>query len=85
MIRGAIFDLDGTLLDSNACWDRAPAVWLAVQGRQAKPGLAEATFTMTLPEAADFLLREYALTQSPEEIMDGVNAVMERAYLEEIP
>ena len=85
MIRGAIFDLDGTLLDSNPYWDRAPEVWLAALGKPVLPGLGKTIFTMTLPEAADYLTREYALSQSPEEIMDGVNAVMERFYLEEIP
>ena len=85
MIRGAIFDLDGTLLDSNPYWDRAPDVWLAGLGKSAKPGLAKTIFTMTLPEAADYLTREYDLTQRPDEIMEGINAAMERFYLEAVP
>ena len=85
MIRGAIFDLDGTLLDSNPFWDRAPAVYLASLGRQATPSLAKTIFSMTLPEAADYMAAEYGLTQTPREIAAGVNAAMERFYRAETP
>ena len=85
MIRGAIFDLDGTLLDSNGFWERAPEAWLAALGKRAKPGLGRAIFSMTLPEAADYLIAEYGLAQTPEEIAAGVNAAMERFYRQEIP
>lgn len=85
MIRGAIFDLDGTLLDSNGFWEKAPDAWLASLGKRAKPGLGKAIFSMTLPEAADYLIAEYGLAQTPEEITAGVNAAMERFYRQEIP
>ena len=85
MIRGAIFDLDGTLLDSNPYWAKAPAAWLAAVGKRAAPDLGRRLFTMTLPEGADYLIAEYGLTQSPREVMDGINAAMARFYREEIP
>ena len=85
MIRGAIFDLDGTLLDSNGFWERAPEAWLAALGKRAKPGLGRAIFSMTLPEAADYLIAEYGLAQTPEEIAAGVNAAMERFYRQDVP
>lgn len=84
MIRGAIFDLDGTLLDSNSFWEKAPEAWLATLGKKAEPGLGKTIFTMTLPEAAEYLIGAYGLTQSPEEISEGVNAAMERFYLHDI-
>ena len=85
MIRGVIFDLDGTLLDSNPYWDRAPAEYLASLGKQAKPSLAETIFAMTLPEAVRYMAKEYGLRQTAREIADGVNAAMERFYREETP
>ena len=85
MIRGAIFDLDGTLLDSNPFWDKAPGAYLATLGKQAKPELARTIFAMTLPEAADYMTMEYGLTQTPEEIVKGVNAAMENFYLHDAP
>ena len=85
MISGAIFDLDGTLLDSNGYWDLAPAAYLRTQGKTAKPDLARTIFAMTVPEAAGYIIREYGLEQTPKEITTGVNAAMERFYLEEIP
>ena len=85
MISGAVFDLDGTLLDSNGYWNLAPDEYLKTLGKRAAPDLAKTIFTMTLPEAAEYMTREYGLTRTPDEISEGVNAAMERFYRTEIP
>ncbi|MBP3729546.1 MAG: HAD family phosphatase [Lachnospiraceae bacterium] len=84
MIRGAIFDMDGVLLDSNRHWEKAAEKYLEGLGIEARPGMAQAIFEMTLPQAADYLIREYGVTQRPEEILEGCNAVMIEFYRKEI-
>ena len=44
-IRGAIFDVDGTLLDSMKIWDNAGERYLQSRGRQAEPGLSRILFS----------------------------------------
>ena len=85
MIRAAIFDLDGTLLDSNPYWARAPRDYLASLGKAAAPDLAGTLFSMTVREAAEYMITEYGLSVTPDEIMIGINATMERFYRMEIP
>lgn len=85
MITGVIFDLDGTLVDSNSYWDRAPDVYLREMGKDPRPGIGQAIFAMTVAEAADYLRREYGIDQTPEEISLGVNTAMKRFYLHDIP
>ena len=41
MIRGAVFDFDGTLLDSNPYWAKAPVVYLASHGKKAEPDIEQ--------------------------------------------
>ena len=43
MIKGAIFDIDGTLLDSMPIWENAGARYLATLGIKAKDFAAEMT------------------------------------------
>ena len=85
MIRGAVFDLDGTLLDSNPYWARVPVVYLASLGKKAEPDLAKTVFSMTLPEAREYLIRKYDLKVSPEEFSSGIAGLMENFYRSEIP
>ncbi len=85
MIRGAIFDMDGTLLDSNPYWNIAPVAYLESLGVKADLDVGKTIFTMTVPEASAYLISTYHLTQSGEEILEGINRMMEKFYTEEIP
>ncbi len=85
MIRGAIFDVDGTLLDSSAVWDDAGAKYLATLGITAEEGLGRKLFTMSLDEGAVYMKETYQLDQSPEEILAGVLQVVEDFYYNEAP
>lgn len=83
-IRGVIFDMDGTLLDSTAIWDQAGARYLASLGLQAQPDLGKILFPMTMPEGACYLKEQYGLGQSIEAILAGINQQVEKFYLEEV-
>ena len=84
-IRGAIFDVDGTLLDSMFIWDTIGETYLRSIGYQPKENLNETFKNMSLHQAACYYQTEYGVTQSIDEIMDGVNAMLERYYRFEVP
>lgn len=85
MIRGAIFDLDGTLIDSMFIWDTVGEEYLRSLGIEPKDNLAEEFRSMSLYQAAVYTQREYGVRLPVEEIMDGVNRLAERYYLYEVP
>ena len=84
MIRGAIFDADGTLLDSMGMWETVGARYLASLGVAARPGLRAILFPMTLAESAVYLKEAYGLTQTPQEIADGINHTIRDFYRQEV-
>lgn len=84
-IKGAIFDIDGTLLDSMMIWKDAGVRYLASLGVRARPDLTKQLNALSMPEGAAYMKREYALLLSPEEIIQGVNQVVEEFYLKEAP
>ena len=84
-ICGAIFDVDGTLLDSMFIWDTIGEAYLRSIGYQPKENLNETFKNMSLHQAARYYQTEYGVTQSIDEIMDGVNAMLERYYRFEVP
>ena len=84
-IRGAIFDVDGTLLDSMFIWDTIGEAYLRSIGYQPKENLNETFKNMSLHQSARYYQTEYGVTLSIDEIMDGVNAMLERYYRFEVP
>ena len=84
-IRGAIFDVDGTLLDSMFIWDTIGEAYLRSIGYQPKENLNETFKNMSLHQAARYYQTEYGVTLSIDQIMDGVNAMLERYYRFEVP
>lgn len=83
MIRGMIFDVDGTLLDSSYVWEDAGARYLKKLGIAAEEGLGRKLFTMTLEDGARYLKDTYHLPQEAEEVLEGVLQVVEKFYFHE--
>ena len=80
MIKGAIFDLDGTLLDSMFIWDTIGEEYLRSLGKEPHEDLKETFMTLTLEEAAEYYREHYGVTLAVKEIVDGVNAMVEQTY-----
>lgn len=83
MIKGAIFDIDGTLLDSMPVWESAGARYLATLGIKAKPDLKEKLDALSLPEGALYMQKEYGLSVSTEDILQGIDQVVKDFYYKE--
>ena len=80
----AIFDFDGTLFDSIFVWDNAGEVYLRSQGVEPKPSMREDVRSLSLHQSACYFQTEYGLPHTAEEIMSGINAVVEHFYIHEI-
>ena len=80
MLKGAIFDFDGTLVDSMFIWDTIGEDYLRTLGKEPHEDLKETFMTLTLEEAADYYRTHYGVTLSVKEIVDGVNAMVEGIY-----
>ena len=80
MIKGAIFDLDGTLLDSMFIWDTIGEVYLRSLDIEPRENLAEAFKTFTLEQAAEYYREHYGVALSVNEIVDGVNEMVAKLY-----
>ena len=85
MIKGAIFDVDGTLLDSMEIWEDVAIRFLKSIGVEAEPDLPEVMFTMSLPEGAAYVKEHYRLTRETDEIIQGVLDIIRKYYEETAP
>ncbi|MEG1930057.1 MAG: HAD family phosphatase [Anaerovorax sp.] len=79
-VKGAIFDLDGTLLDSMFIWDTIGEDYLIHRDITPEKGLNEKFKTMSIVQAADYYRQTYGLTDTIEEIVNGVNEMIDHFY-----
>lgn len=69
----AIFDLDGTLLDSMYVWDKIDTDFLANRGFEIQEDYKEKISAMTEMETALYTIEAYSLTDSPEALIKEWN------------
>ena len=84
-VKGIIFDVDGTLLDTVEIWVTASSRYVRSQGLVPEPGLDESLFSMSMEEAAVYLSAHYVPEKEPRRIIEEVNQMLVRYYREEAP
>ena len=84
--RFAIFDMDGTLVDSMVYWKHLAAEFLDSKGVQTiSSEILERIKAMTMTESAALFIQEYNLPGTAESVAAEMNAMMDKHYRTDIP
>lgn len=85
-IKGAIFDLDGTLLDSMGMWAHTASKYIIGRGVKLDDpdGLDAIAVTMGTAEYATLLKSRFFPDESIEEIVAGLNESVKHTFLNEL-
>ena len=79
-LQSAIFDMDGTLLDSMPIWEHLCSDLLREWGAEPEPGLDSKVNVMTMRQGAEYCKKQYHLPMRVEEIVDAVHSRVEDFY-----
>ena len=80
----AIFDMDGTLLDSMWKWDDLGFEILRRHGREARPDFRDMTVPMGMGAAAEYCVEAYDLPCTAETIVEEMHQCMTGFYESEV-
>ena len=79
-IKAAIFDMDGTLIDSMGVWTKIDIDFLEKRGFQVPKDLKSNIEHLTFLECAEYFKRNFMLQDTLQEIMDEWNEMAKDAY-----
>lgn len=79
----AIFDMDGTLLDSTGMWDLVGERVLSRWGLKLTPQDRNDTVSMTIEGTAQYYVQRYHLPVTAQEAADCIRTEARRAYITE--
>ena len=68
--KGAIFDLDGTLLDSMGVWDQVDVDFLAKRGFEVPDDYMQKVAAMQFRQIAEYTIARFNLSDTPGELME---------------
>ena len=79
-IKAAIFDMDGTLIDSMGVWNKIDIDFLQKRGYQVPENLKSNIEHLTFLECAEYFKKNFALGDTLQEIMAEWNEMAENEY-----
>ena len=82
--QGAIFDADGTLLDSMQVWRNLGELYLRSRGIEPEEGLSGKLWPLSYEQGCMYLKRNYGLKESVVEIQQGISAMIEDFYRDKV-
>ena len=80
-IKGAIFDVDGTLLDSMPVWESVSSDYLLSRGVHPRADLNDDLIELGGHEIPEYFQTKYGLRESAEDIQNGIYGLLEEFYL----
>lgn len=83
-ICAAIFDLDGTILDSMNVWRHCGSDFVRENGCEPENGLSEKLYTMSIAESAAYVKNRYFPARTAEEISEGIQKMLSDSYAHKI-
>ena len=84
MIKGCIFDLDGTLLDSMSLWCDIDRIFLERRGKVCTPEYQKAITAMEIRETARYTIELFDLDESVDDVIEEWHELAVREYAENI-
>ena len=83
-VKGYIFDLDGTLIDSLGVWDHVASNYLIDQGITPAEDLDDLLKSKSMQQAVVHFQEDYGLQKTAEQIIAGIDEVVTMAYRETV-
>ncbi len=82
--KGIIFDLDGTLFDSMFAWKSLPSMFLREKNIPAEENIDQKLNELSMQEGANYLIENYNLEMTVDEVLEGVIACMANFYKNDV-
>ncbi|MDD7795730.1 HAD family hydrolase [Clostridium sp. 'White wine YQ'] len=84
-VQAAIFDLDGTLIDSMWIWDELDKSYLESKGIVKPETLEDDINHLSFEQTAEYFRKTFNLSESVEEIMEEINSLAYENYKNNAP
>lgn len=81
----AIFDLDGTLMDSMPAWKNLGKDYLIKKGIKPPNNLNEIISSMSMIESSNYFKKEFKIRDCQKQIISDINQLIENKYKYELP
>ena len=86
MIKGVIFDLDGTIIDSMDVWYRTDRIFLQENGIENPPeDISERVKKLTVDKSAELFINEFGLKCTKDYVIKRIEEIVGYEYFHNIP